>query len=489
MSMKAKILAISISIAIALITVIVIVGVALSCKKDDGGNNEPPPTESTGGVQPPVEDQTPSYRQQLDYTESVERINNPDQGFYRPIGVKMTESGATYNKNIINATTQLYHLRVDISAYSAAVNGTQDKLLTTEALSQFEGLLQLLNERQKSCVVRFCYDPNYGGAKDKEPQFDIILQHIEQVCGVLNKYETTITAVEAGLIGPWGEMHSSAIANKEHITPIIEKFLNCTQNLAVLVRTPKMIYNYLGITEAEAETYVIEKDSKAYRLGLFNDGYLGSGNDLGTYSNRERDIKFLANQTEHLPYGGEVVIPTSELHDIDKCTPEMFQIHLSYLNIEWNNNVIDKWKNSTYTAACGADELYYGQTAFTYIENRMGYRFVVRDSVFKYKDGKSPLEIKLNIQNAGFGNMTKAKKAKLIFADGEGQVVKEVEVENFNGAGEITYKVSPDLNSGEYSVYLCLYGGEACAYTVQFANCGMWNADLSANYIGKVNYI
>lgn len=429
-----------------------------------------------------------SCRQQLDYTESLEKINNPDQGFYRPVYVRVTEDGAAFNKNIINDTTQLYHLRGDISAFSKEVNGDADKPLTDGALDGIKSVLDLLKERQKNAVVRFCYDPSYNGAKDKEPRPDIILRHIEQLCTVLNGYETTVTAIEAGLVGPWGEMHSSAIANKENITPIIDKLLSCTQNLPVLVRTPKMIYNYLGITEAEAENFVIPKESKAYRLGIFNDGYLGSSSDLGTYTNRGRDISFLANQTGHLPYGGEVVVPSSDLHDIDKCTPEMFKINLSYLNIEWHYDVIDKWKSSTYSAACGDDALYYGRSAFTYIENRMGYRFVVRDSTFKYKSGKAPLEIRLNIENVGFGNMTKEKKAKLIFTDGDNKAVKEAEVGCFTGAGEITYKATPALENGEYSVYLCVYGGEDCSYPVRFANGGMWNGDLNANYIGKVIY-
>ncbi|MDE7306323.1 MAG: DUF4832 domain-containing protein [Clostridia bacterium] len=493
--MKTKILAISIAVAIAIISVIVIVAVALNRNKDEGGSEnggtEQLPPEQ---VQPPEDDdgeenKTPSYRQQLDYTESLEQINNPDQGFYRPLYVKVTESGAEYNKNIVTAATQLYHLRIDISAFSAAVNGAEDKPLTAEALSGIAGALQLLNDRQKSAVVRFCYAPSYSGAANKEPQFDMILRHIEQFCGVLNDYEATITAVETGLIGPWGEMHTSTIANKEHISPIIDKLLDCTQNLAILVRTPKMIYNYLGITEAEAANYAIPKDGKAYRLGIYNDGYLGSSTDLGTYTDRERDIAFIANQSNHLPYGGEVVIPTSELHDIDKCLPEIFQIHLSYLNIEWHNLVIDKWKQTNYTADCGGEQNYYGQSAFTYISNRMGYRFVVRDSVFSYADNAGTLEIKLNIENVGFGNLTKEKKAKLIFVDGEGQAVKEVAVQSFTGGGEIIYNVTPQLEEGEYSVYLCVYGADDCAYAVQFANKDIWNADLAANYIGKVNYI
>ena len=88
-------------------------------------------------------------------------------------------------------------------------------------------------------------------------------------------------------------MHTSAAATAENITKITEKYLSETSNLPVLVRTPKMIYNYLGLTLTEAQNYVIEKDSPAYRLGIFNDGYLGSSSDLGTYTDREKDIAFL----------------------------------------------------------------------------------------------------------------------------------------------------------------------------------------------------
>ena len=274
------------------------------------------------------------YVQQLNYTESTQKIDNPDQGFYRPVYVRMTEDGASYNKYIVNANTQLYHLRIDISAFSSAVNGENDKLLTENALNGLKELLTFLKESDKNAVVRFAYDPSYNGSKDKEPDFEIILKHVEQFCSVLNSYESTVTAIEVGLIGPWGEMHSSSIANKEHFTPLIDAFLTNTVNIPVLVRTPKMIYDYLGITVQEASSYTIQQNNKAFRLGLFNDGYLGSANDLGTYSDRDKDVEFLSKQTAHLPFGGEVVIPDSTLHDIDVCLPEMYKIHLNYLNIE-----------------------------------------------------------------------------------------------------------------------------------------------------------
>ena len=102
------------------------------------------------------------YRQELDYTESTERILNPDQGFYRPIYVKVTQTGVSYNKNIIDGNERLYHLRADISEFSGAVNGSADRLLTDAALDGVRELLSYIKSRDKNAVVRFAYDPGYN---------------------------------------------------------------------------------------------------------------------------------------------------------------------------------------------------------------------------------------------------------------------------------------------------------------------------------------
>ena len=284
--------------------------------------------------------------QDLNYEESIEEISNPDQGFYRPVYVKINENGATYNKGVINSQTQLYHLRCDISAFSAAANNATDKPLTDDALEGLDALLYFLKENDKNAIVRFAYDPGYNGSADKEPALDVMLEHVGSICSVLNRYVNTVTAIETGLIGPWGEMHTSAAANPEHITPIINAFLTVASEIPVLVRTPEMIYNYINVSDDKVEEISISPDEKAYRLGLYNDGYLGSESDLGTYRNRERDINFLNVQNSHLPFGGEVTVPDSPLHDIESCLPEMNKIHLSYLNTEWDNRVIEKWKNT-----------------------------------------------------------------------------------------------------------------------------------------------
>jgi len=426
--------------------------------------------------------------QDLNYEESTEEISNPDQGFYRPLYVKINENGATYNKGVINSQTQLYHLRCDISAFSAEVNNVADKPVTDEALEGLDALLFYLKENDKNAIVRFAYDPGYNGSADKEPSLDVMLGHVGSICSVLNRYVNTVTAIETGLIGPWGEMHTSAAANPAHITPLIDAFLTDVSEIPVLVRTPKMIYDYLGVTDDKVEEITISPDEKAYRLGLYNDGYLGSESDLGTYRNRERDINFLSAQNAHLPFGGEVTVPDSPLHNIEACLPEMNKIHLSYLNAEWDNRVIDKWKNSYYTEECGADKKYYGKTAFTYIQNRLGYRFVLKNSVFTYSDSSEKLNVRLTLQNAGFGNLNRNKRAKLIFTDGTGAAAFVADIGEIAVKDELEFNVEHGLESGKYDVYLCIYGEElqnAPLYCVKFANDGLWNAGLKANKIGS----
>ncbi len=429
--------------------------------------------------------------QALNYEETTAAIANPNQGFYRPLYVKIDEHGLEYNKTIINETAQLYHLRCDISKFSSAVNGKSDLPLTSEATDGLDKLLSYLKEKDKNAVIRFAYDSNYSGNANKEPKLDVILQHVEQVCSVITRYENTVTAIETGLIGPWGEMHTSVIANAAHITPIADAFLSYTTNIPVAVRTTKMIYDYLGIDSDKANEYEIAPNDKAYRLGLYNDGYLGSDSDLGTYSDRRRDVSFLSRQNNHLPFGGEVTVPDSSLHNINVCLPEMKELHLSYLNSEWDNRVIDKWKKSFYTKECGSDKAYYGETAFRYIENRLGYRFVLKSSVFTYNDA-GELNIDIKLKNVGFGNLNRKKRAKLLFTDVNGIVAFEKEVAEFEGNENITYKLKPEQVSGKYDVYLRLYGEEyqgTPLYCVQFANSGLWESKLKANKIGVIELV
>ena len=427
------------------------------------------------------------YHQNLNYEEVTTAVLNPNQGFYRTACISVTPDGIKEIPNIISKNFQMYHLRMDISAFSNVQNGESDLELTLEALKSIEDLIETFFEAGKNIIIRFAYDKDFSGLKDQEPSEEMILTHIVQLSSVLNKYPLTISAIETGMIGPWGEMHSSQIAVSETISKIIDTFLTSTSKIPILVRTPQMNYDYLKISIEDIETYTINKNSKAYRLGVFNDGYLGSETDLGTYDNRELEVQWLSKQTSHLPYGGEVTRPESTLHDIDKCLPEMFKLNLSYLNYEWNDDIVQKkWQEQIYDNTCGTDSKYYGQTAYNYIKEHLGYRLVLKESIFSYSGLFDKLNVKLTIDNVGFGEFYNSKTI-VVYLVGKNKLESPLVIGTYKGENIIEFSIDITKYTGTYSIYLGLVSaqnGKIC-YPIRFAN-DLWNDTLQANHIGNI---
>ncbi len=438
--------------------------------------------------------------QDLDYSDGIELTYNPDQGFYRAKVFTVRCDGIFYDEGQKSAIeydfnhyeNQLFHLRMDISAFSKENNGIGDIELTTKALDDLNELLNNLKNAQKNAVIRFCYCPDFGSASDKEPSLEMMKKHINQISSVLNKYESSITAIEAGMIGRWGEMNGSAITKDSAVVnEILGTWLSCTNSFPILTRQPQHIYDFLGLTYEQAMNYNIEESDKAYRLGIFDDSYLGSESDLGTFNhNRSREIEWISKQTSHLPFGGEASYSSEEksLHRIeDRCLENMNTLNLSYLNYHYNNNVTDYWKSQTYSAEMGSDSAYYGMSVYEYIAKHFGYRFVLNKSTFKYEQN-SKLEITLQLKNVGFGNLTKTKDLQLIAENNVGEIVLRQNVGSFTGEQIVVNTNLGDLSKGEYKFYLaiCSLEEDNITYPIAFSNSGLFNNTLKANYVGKI---
>lgn len=468
------------SIAIMLMVMIVSCIGLCGCGRNNNGNGS---TEDD-----PIDTPSSTYTtllQKNDYVQSIQTILSPDCGFYRPMVIKLTTTGGTCSH--INNDVSVQHLRVNIGAFSKAVNNENDIEFTDEALDYFDSIMKNLLKNNKSAIVRFAYD-GFNGVADLEPSEDMILRHIEQLCSVLNKYQDTVTAIEVGMVGKWGEMHTSKLANYDTIDKLISKFLSCTDNYPILVRTPKMIYHYLNITINDIDNYDINANTLEYRLGIFNDGYLGSGNDLGTYTNREKEIDWLSKQTAHLPFGGEVM--TGEMSNIENCLEEMNKINLSYLNYEWNYNTTQtKWNESYYTSELGQESLYYNTKAVNYIRNHLGYRLVLENCNIKREDNTNNYSINIGIKNIGFGNLTRTKQSQIIFVNTQTSNIFTFDCDDYKG-GDITYNLSANLDSGEYEVYLKLFNGlydNQSRYEIQLSNENIFDTTLRANLLGTIN--
>ena len=405
--------------------------------------------------------------QPLDYTDQLQTFYNPDRGFYRPQVIHFrpeTTEVEPYYKN------RLMHLRAEISAFSSnavwdesdpnAHGTTQD--LTEDMLNSFRAYLDKIRATNSTVIVRFSYDPWYNGKGNMEPPQEWILKHVKQLSAVFNEYKDVITFVEQGMYGPFGEQHTSTISNPLYVGEGLATLLqNTDDDVDVGPRNPGVLARGLGFSpttevNAAGDTtawnynvsfnvnhpyFKMKADSLGkdiYRAGFYNDCYVGTEYDYGTWGGnckssvcREEGVAFMENYAHHVPYGGEACSPPSGYAKINTAkfiSYEAFRTHTSYLNYEhtWALTKPDggEWRLEEFHPRDTIDKAYESYTdgngvlqnsAFKYIDDHLGYRYVLRRSSMMDSLGPgSLLQLDLKIQNVGFGNMTKKRPVTVV---------------------------------------------------------------------------
>ncbi len=428
--------------------------------------------------------------ERINYNETLETFSNPERGFYEPLGLHLKP---TDNK-VLNYSSNLVHLRVNLSAFSGKNNGVGDLELTDDALDTLSKTLQNVKAKGGSVIIRFAYD-SFDGKANVEPSLEMILRHIEQLKSVFYRNRDVITYVELGFFGPWGEMHTSKVSTTENVSLAIDKMLESVpEEISIGVRTPNYFAAWAGIERSSIDTFKSLKGTKYYRVGLYNDGYLGSESDLGTFHNREKEVKWLSEQAKHTLYGGEVVgnFGKVPLNTVEYMSKEAFLTHTTYLNLRWNYQTIDNWKKEIYN---GEDTLYVGQTGFKYIDNHLGYRFVLRNSTVTTNNGN--MDINLDIENVGFANLINKKRVTIVLESDENTYEIRTDIDPTAWDSKSTVNINKEIKLpeniplGNYRVYLRIsyYGdlrNDNNYKAIRLANDEIWNSEIGANYIGKV---
>ena len=386
-------------------------------------------------------------KQSIDTTDAMATLENFDRGFYTPQVLHLKPSGS---KPIEKPYGKLLHLRAEISEFSSnawlsidTTGGKRDTVrgvsqdLTEDALNVLQTTFDNIRKNNGHVIVRICYDPWYNGRSNVTPAHEWVLKHVEQLAPVLSKNTDVIVALEMGMHGAYGEMHSDTNITYDRVAEATNLMLrNTPPELKILTRTGNYSAKVLGFDnwgvdfhiDGEKFAEIAEaKGDTMYRVGMFNDGYLGTQYDYGTWGAdcktsicREEGVAWLEKYGINTPYGGEALTTAGGYQVIN--TPEFlayegFRTHTSYLNIQWNNNLIDSWKKTHFE---GKDFEYDGSkidslTGFKYVNDHLGYRFVLRESWITDTVGTDGiLRAKLRIQNVGFGNLTHKVKASLV---------------------------------------------------------------------------
>lgn len=414
--------------------------------------------------------------------ESKNLINNPNRGFYRIYGFRIEDESVNWKqdvdkriKNDDDATLAL--IEVNIQAY-------KDGKITDAGMNNIRELFDALSKQNKQYIVRFLYDWNGENQVYEPKNIRVILDHMKQLKEIMNEYADHIFTLQGLFIGNCGEMNNTQYIDEESLQTLASTLLSvCDNDMYLSVRTP-MQWREIAQKEDSSDQLVYTK-----RLGLFNDGMLGNEFDYGTYGTqskleagvnqkwtREEELDFQDELCRTVPNGGEVIIDNA-YNDLDHAIADFNRMHITYLNEDYDRNVLEKWSNSVvYT-----DDCYDGMDGLSYMKARLGYRFVLRECRMQQNFWKDTLHVELDVSNSGFAPIYKACEACFVFVprSSEGKTYSVNVEQNLSelAGGNETDRISTiqttiplhDLERENYDVYFQLKD-QATGEMIQFAN-------------------
>ncbi len=342
------------------------------------------------------------------YFQETDRVlDNPDRGFYIQI-----DSGRA--DKIPDAAKEV---RVILLAFD--MEGYLSGDLPEEKLEELREALRAAQREHVSVAFRAAY--GFHGEVAEPDQIGQMGRHIEQIAEVLNQSADQILVVQAGMLGSYGEWHSSRYLDgteqqqRESRLYILKQWEAClAPQIRVDVRRPRFI------REAAEEGIL------SGRLGLHNDALLSTDSDMGTYDapgmEREDELVWMQEHLIRQVNGGEMPV-LGELSMPENADREFAMMHTGYLNLRYNQEVIAHWD----TATIG------DSNAKRYLGNRLGYRLSLSELHMRklhlggelYTTG---IKMRLRLRSTGYAPLPEHYKVFLAVGSGDEYVYQEIQI-------------------------------------------------------------
>jgi hypothetical protein len=471
----------------------------------------------------------------VSYKASEEDILNPGRGFYFPYATKasnfqpVTEEELLRLRNTYSTPSDgNYQIRHGLFLRQYIL----DSFVTTKELSptflqQLQNDFDIARKAGVKLIIRFSYNnvpptgdcgswicPPYGDASK-----EVVLAHINQVSKVISKNYDVLLTWQAGFIGTWGEMMftdhfgdfdaQGRIYNEnwnDRIDMVKAILDSVPKDVTVQVRKPQLIQKFMHGAEAPVTAAPLTaldafNGSDASRLGLYNDCFLATSDDWGTYAdygssakapvnNEKVAVALKAGQAEHSRYtivGGETC--DDGYSPQNNCSNNVVDIidrfNFTYLNSAYNNQVNNDWQEE----GCMSE-----------IKNRLGYRLSILNGEFSNaaKAG-GKMSFSLDINNLGFTAPMFPMELRVILTHNtSGQEVvmtldpARYDIRNWRPESKIrieeTLSLPTSMEPGEYQLSLHIAdvsnGGiisHRPEYSIQLANQGTWDAQKGYN--------
>jgi hypothetical protein len=462
----------------------------------------------------------PLVLQALDYTENPVDIPNPDRGFYRPEGyVVPVVSGTPGFPNLatiisgtaVSVNARIVYMDFDLRNFSsnAPLNGSPigpwsasgslppnygtTQPLTPAALDYVRAALQRVRNSEAVAIVIFNYDGR-GYTYVDNGRYDQIIHdcepgapkgrvwyetgvtnesdscgipghedqnwvqyHLWQLGNVFSEFEDCIMCVKGGILGPWGEMHSSSYARtREGYHWLLNSLLDVVPaSRSILVHAGGVMawhnmeygteYSFTNLMPAPA------RGTPAQRFGMLNDSYSAgsSGNvandngslsegysliGIGDQGDFDRNVVLTWIRNQNNFYGGETVGPGSDNNIYPRFPNVLYEAayaQTTHLNTEYSQRTYKLWGDFIYnkenvtkpftpphdgvTRTAIFDPVYNGRNGMEYMRDRLGYRLVLREAkASEWVKQNGALRFEGKIQNVGFGNVVNKKNVSVI---------------------------------------------------------------------------
>lgn len=346
---------------------------------------------------------TPAGQTVLYGTDNTTNFLNPERGFV----VNMLY-GADFSAGSLQ---QYKNQGISLIWYTSYLKTYKTRPLDTAYFDSLQVQWNLIRASKMKIVLRVAYtDEDTVDATLVQMQ-----QHMDQFRPYLLANADIVVGFQCGMVGRWGEFQGStnfgADAWPTSLTTqqradrkaIIDKVLSVLpDNKWVQTRQPyiKMQF-YRAKPVADLEAF---DGSSISRIGHFNDFFLGSSNDAGTYYQQSSEETFLEQDTRWVPMGGETAAVNSPRSDGPSAIVEMSRFHWSFLNIGYNTDVYDRWKLSGH---------------FDEIARRLGYRLRLASATMP--TGLVPgtsATFQFNVVNDGFAAPFAPRTVKLVLRNG-----------------------------------------------------------------------
>lgn len=408
---------------------------------------------------------------------------NPERGFYRVVGPDLARAGAEDFAQVAEGGFRLAYVKIDLEAFRTT-DIPQDELAALQtgfARARQAGL---------KLIVRAAYNDPEGETQYRDAQDASLVQvqrHLAQLTPLFAANADVIAVVQAGLIGAWGEWHTSS---NDLTTPANK----------VAVRDALMAAVPVGrfVQFRYPPDLIAWRAQPAGRVAFHNDCFLASETDVGTYDEdpavRERQRAVMDALGDIGPFGGETCSPADEPGarpriDCADVLSEGARFNLAYLNDHY-------YRRSFH-------ERWIAQGCMGEVSRRMGYRFSLAAAEVPARVAPGgTLGATVAIDNTGWARPMNARPLQVVLKSQAGEVrrltVPDVDARDW-GPGEtvvgLDVMLPADLAAGRWRVLLALPDADArlagdARYAIRFANTDDaargqgWDADLAAFDLG-----